>query len=98
MWNVHGFFQEIGPGELTLEALLDMSDEQVCEALQKFGASDDECARLNASLTCLRSAHKSGELTLYSSILKRSYGIMKCHYTGYDQSSSVFYMLNITTL
>uniref|UniRef100_A0A8C2I097 non-specific serine/threonine protein kinase n=1 Tax=Cyprinus carpio TaxID=7962 RepID=A0A8C2I097_CYPCA len=52
--------EEISPGELTLEALLEMSDEQVCEALQKFGASDEECARLNASLTCLRSAHKSG--------------------------------------
>lgn len=33
----------------------------MCETLQKFGASEDECARLNASLTCLRSAHKSGE-------------------------------------
>ncbi|XP_056601374.1 kinase suppressor of Ras 2 [Triplophysa dalaica] len=54
--------EEIGPGELKLEALLDISDEQVSEALQKFGASDDECARLNASLTCLRSAHKSEQL------------------------------------
>uniref|UniRef100_A0A671R421 non-specific serine/threonine protein kinase n=1 Tax=Sinocyclocheilus anshuiensis TaxID=1608454 RepID=A0A671R421_9TELE len=52
--------EEISPGELTLETLLEMSDEQVCEALQKFGASEEECARLNASLTCLRSAHKSG--------------------------------------
>uniref|UniRef100_A0A673HA25 non-specific serine/threonine protein kinase n=1 Tax=Sinocyclocheilus rhinocerous TaxID=307959 RepID=A0A673HA25_9TELE len=55
--------EEISPGELTLETLLEMSDEQVCEALQKFGASEEECARLNASLTCLRSAHKSGEFT-----------------------------------
>uniref|UniRef100_A0A673H9F1 non-specific serine/threonine protein kinase n=1 Tax=Sinocyclocheilus rhinocerous TaxID=307959 RepID=A0A673H9F1_9TELE len=53
--------EEISPGELTLETLLEMSDEQVCEALQKFGASEEECARLNASLTCLRSAHKSGD-------------------------------------
>ncbi|TRY87465.1 hypothetical protein DNTS_035295 [Danionella cerebrum] len=52
--------EETSPGELTLEALLDMTDEQVCEELKKFGASDEECARLNASLTCLRSAHKSG--------------------------------------
>ncbi|KAK3513965.1 hypothetical protein QTP70_000170, partial [Hemibagrus guttatus] len=52
---------EISPGELTLESLLDMSDEEVCETVQKFGASEDECARLNASLTCLRSAHKSGQ-------------------------------------
>ncbi|XP_073696211.1 kinase suppressor of Ras 2 [Garra rufa] len=54
--------EEIPPGELTLESLLEMSDEQVCEALQKFGASDEECARLNASLTCLRSVHKSEQL------------------------------------
>ncbi|MCJ8747075.1 hypothetical protein PDJAM_G00149170 [Pangasius djambal] len=54
--------EEISPGELTLESLLDMSDEDVCETLQKFGASEDECARLNASLTCLRSAHKSEQL------------------------------------
>ena len=38
-----------------------MSDEQVCETVQKFGANMEECARLNASLSCLRSAHKSGE-------------------------------------
>ncbi|KAM9446274.1 kinase suppressor of Ras 2 isoform 1-T1 [Clarias gariepinus] len=54
--------EEISPGELTLESLLDMSDGDVCETLQKFGASEDECARLNASLTCLRSAHKSEQL------------------------------------
>ncbi|KAB5528692.1 hypothetical protein PHYPO_G00143130 [Pangasianodon hypophthalmus] len=54
--------EEISPGELTLESLLDMSNEEVCETLQKFGASGDECARLNASLTCLRSAHKSEQL------------------------------------
>ncbi|KAI4887425.1 hypothetical protein NFI96_005317, partial [Prochilodus magdalenae] len=51
--------EEISPGELTLEALLEMPDEEVSETLQKFGASEEECARLNASLTCLRSAHKS---------------------------------------
>ncbi|XP_076845981.1 kinase suppressor of Ras 2 isoform X1 [Brachyhypopomus gauderio] len=54
--------EEISPGELTLEALLEMSDEEVCGTLQKFGASEEECARLNASLTCLRSAHKSEQL------------------------------------
>ncbi|XP_036454882.1 kinase suppressor of Ras 2 isoform X2 [Colossoma macropomum] len=54
--------EEISPGELTLEALLEMSDEEVSETLQKFGASEEECARLNASLTCLRSAHKSEQL------------------------------------
>ncbi|MGH0179639.1 UNVERIFIED_CONTAM: hypothetical protein FKN15_001993 [Acipenser sinensis] len=50
---------EIGPDELTLEALLEMSDEQVCETVQKYGASSEECARLNASLSCLRNVHKA---------------------------------------
>uniref|UniRef100_A0A672ICN2 non-specific serine/threonine protein kinase n=1 Tax=Salarias fasciatus TaxID=181472 RepID=A0A672ICN2_SALFA len=53
--------QEMSPGELTLEGLLDMSEEQVCELLQKFGANEEECARLNASLSCLRKAHQLGE-------------------------------------
>ncbi|XP_072565098.1 kinase suppressor of Ras 2 isoform X2 [Paramormyrops kingsleyae] len=54
--------EEIGPCQLTLEALLDMSDEQVCETVQKLGASPEECARLNASLSCLRSVHQSEQL------------------------------------
>lgn len=45
---------------MTLEGLLEMSEEQVCELLQKFGASEEECARLNASLSCLRKAHQLG--------------------------------------
>lgn len=53
--------QEMSPGEMTLEGLLDMSEEQVCELLQKFGASEEECARLNASLSCLRKAHQLGK-------------------------------------
>ncbi|XP_046907955.1 kinase suppressor of Ras 2 [Hypomesus transpacificus] len=51
--------QEMSPGEVTLEALLGMEDEQVCEELHKFGANKEECARLNASLSCLRKAHES---------------------------------------
>ncbi|XP_045081730.1 kinase suppressor of Ras 2 isoform X1 [Coregonus clupeaformis] len=54
--------EEMGPGDVTLEGLLEMSDEQVCEAMEKFGANDEECARLNASLSCLRKAHKSEQL------------------------------------
>ena len=50
----------MSPGEVTLEALLGMEDEQVCEELHKFGANKEECARLNASLSCLRKAHESG--------------------------------------
>uniref|UniRef100_A0A667ZHC9 non-specific serine/threonine protein kinase n=1 Tax=Myripristis murdjan TaxID=586833 RepID=A0A667ZHC9_9TELE len=52
--------QEISPGEVTLEGLLEMSEEQVCEVLQKFGANEEECARLNASLSCLSKAHQLG--------------------------------------
>ncbi|XP_040898268.1 kinase suppressor of Ras 2 [Toxotes jaculatrix] len=53
--------EEMSPGELTLEGLLEMSEDQVCELLQKFGASEEECARLNASLSCLRKAHQLGK-------------------------------------
>ncbi|KAG8456171.1 hypothetical protein GDO86_002098 [Hymenochirus boettgeri] len=53
--------EEIDPGQLTLEELLDMSDNQVCKSLEKFGASSEECDRLNASLSCLRSVYKSGK-------------------------------------
>ncbi|NWX00737.1 KSR2 Kinase, partial [Caloenas nicobarica] len=52
--------QEITPGQLSLEELLDMTDDQVCATVEKFGANSEECARLNASLSCLRSVHKSG--------------------------------------
>ncbi|XP_034026768.1 kinase suppressor of Ras 2 isoform X2 [Thalassophryne amazonica] len=54
--------QEMSPGEVTLEGLLEMSEEQVCELLQTFGANEEECARLNASLSCLRKAHQLEQL------------------------------------
>lgn len=38
-----------------------MTDEQVCETVEKYGANREECARLNASLSCLRNVHMSGE-------------------------------------
>ncbi|XP_061866034.1 kinase suppressor of Ras 2 [Colius striatus] len=52
--------EEITPGQLSLEELLDMTDEQVCATVEKFGANREECARLNASLSCLRNVHKAG--------------------------------------
>ncbi|KAM8797688.1 kinase suppressor of Ras 2 [Eudromia elegans] len=52
--------EEIAPGQLSLEELLEMTDEQVCATVEKFGANSEECARLNASLSCLRSVHKAG--------------------------------------
>uniref|UniRef100_H3BC71 Kinase suppressor of ras 2 n=1 Tax=Latimeria chalumnae TaxID=7897 RepID=H3BC71_LATCH len=51
--------EEIVPGQLTLEALLEMTDDQVCETLMKYGANSEECARSNAALSCLRNVHKS---------------------------------------
>ncbi|XP_058387499.1 kinase suppressor of Ras 2 [Diceros bicornis minor] len=52
--------EEITPGQLSLEDLLEMTDEQVCETVEKYGANREECARLNASLSCLRKVHMSG--------------------------------------
>ncbi|XP_052024713.1 kinase suppressor of Ras 2-like [Apodemus sylvaticus] len=52
--------EELSPDELSLENLLEMTDEQVCETVEKYGANSEECARLNASLSCLRNVHKSG--------------------------------------
>ncbi|XP_008845670.1 kinase suppressor of Ras 2 isoform X2 [Nannospalax galili] len=52
--------EEISPDQLSLEDLLEMTDEQVCETVEKYGANQEECARLNASLTCLRNVHMSG--------------------------------------
>nr|XP_042124482.1 kinase suppressor of Ras 2 isoform X3 [Peromyscus maniculatus bairdii]XP_042124483.1 kinase suppressor of Ras 2 isoform X3 [Peromyscus maniculatus bairdii] len=37
-----------------------MTDEQVCETVEKYGANREECARLNASLSCLRNVHTAG--------------------------------------
>ncbi|XP_076778693.1 kinase suppressor of Ras 2 isoform X2 [Arvicanthis niloticus] len=52
--------EEISPDQLSLEDLLEMTDEQVCETVEKYGANQEECARLNASLSCLRNVHQSG--------------------------------------
>ncbi|XP_006865527.1 PREDICTED: kinase suppressor of Ras 2 [Chrysochloris asiatica] len=52
--------EEISPGQLSLEELLDMTEEQVCKTVEKYGANQEECARLNASLSCLRSVHMAG--------------------------------------
>ncbi|KAM3826203.1 kinase suppressor of Ras 2 [Vipera latastei] len=52
--------EEIASGQLSLEDLLEMTDDQVCKTVEKFGANWEECARLNASLSCLRNVYKSG--------------------------------------
>ncbi|XP_041097234.1 kinase suppressor of Ras 1-like isoform X2 [Polyodon spathula] len=48
-------------GELSFDALLQMSSLQVSDAMRRFGSSSEECSRLNAALSCLQNACKSGE-------------------------------------
>ncbi|XP_059127281.1 LOW QUALITY PROTEIN: kinase suppressor of Ras 1 [Peromyscus eremicus] len=45
--------QEI-PQELTLDALLEMEESKAKEMLRRWGASAEECNRLQQALTCLR--------------------------------------------
>nr|XP_020029619.1 kinase suppressor of Ras 1 isoform X3 [Castor canadensis] len=45
--------QEI-PRELTLDALLEMDEAKAKETLRRWGASTEECGRLQQALTCLR--------------------------------------------
>lgn len=71
--------QEITPGQLSLEDLLEMTDEQVCETVEKYGANQEECARLNASLSCLRNVHMSGE---------QAQGMDTCRGPGRDRVTS----------
>ncbi|KAM6907352.1 kinase suppressor of Ras 1-like isoform 2-T2 [Xenentodon cancila] len=46
--------------KLTLGALLQMTDAQVRDAMRRLGSNSEECARLSAALSCLRSATESG--------------------------------------
>ncbi|XP_074058347.1 kinase suppressor of Ras 2-like [Macrotis lagotis] len=80
--------EEITPGQLSLEQLLEMTDEQVCETVEKYGANPEECARLNASLSCLRNVHmadshrlllaSSEEISVHTFIRSFSEGLVKC--------------------
>ncbi|KAI4896638.1 hypothetical protein NFI96_029896 [Prochilodus magdalenae] len=48
------------PGKLSLEALLQMSGAQVQDTMRRLGSSTDECSRITAALSCLKSATDSG--------------------------------------
>ncbi|XP_076792329.1 kinase suppressor of Ras 1 isoform X5 [Arvicanthis niloticus] len=48
-----GSCEEI-PQELTLDALLEMDEAKAKEMLRRWGASAEECSRLQQALTCLR--------------------------------------------
>uniref|UniRef100_A0A8B9JKP9 non-specific serine/threonine protein kinase n=1 Tax=Astyanax mexicanus TaxID=7994 RepID=A0A8B9JKP9_ASTMX len=47
------------PVKLSLDALLQMSSAQVQETMRKLGSSTDECSRITAALSCLKTEHLS---------------------------------------
>ncbi|XP_042560438.1 kinase suppressor of Ras 1 isoform X2 [Clupea harengus] len=51
---------EAVPVKLSLDALLQMPGVQVRETMRRLGSSTEECARLSAALSCLKSATESG--------------------------------------
>lgn len=57
------------PVKLSLDALLQMTGSQVREIMRRLGSSSEECARLSAALSCLKSATESGEFLLQESLL-----------------------------
>lgn len=46
--------------KLSLDALLQMTGAQVRDTMRRLGSSSEECARLVAALSCLKSATESG--------------------------------------
>ncbi|XP_023678995.1 kinase suppressor of Ras 1-like isoform X3 [Paramormyrops kingsleyae] len=47
-------------GKLSLDTLLQMSGSQVRDTMRKLGSSSEECSRLTAALSCLKSAAETG--------------------------------------
>lgn len=47
-------------GKLSLDTLLQMSGSQVRATMRKLGSSSEECSRLTAALSCLKSAAETG--------------------------------------
>lgn len=46
--------------KLSLDALLQMTGVQVRDTMRRLGSSSEECGRLIAALSCLKSATESG--------------------------------------
>lgn len=46
--------------KLSLDTLLQMTGAQVRDTMRRLGSSSEECARLSAALSCLKSATESG--------------------------------------
>ncbi|TRY54123.1 hypothetical protein DNTS_031165 [Danionella cerebrum] len=51
---------EAVPVKLSLDALLQMSSVQVEDTMKRLGSSREECSRITAALSCLKSATESG--------------------------------------
>ncbi|KAK1786032.1 hypothetical protein P4O66_017756, partial [Electrophorus voltai] len=51
---------EAVPVKLSLDALLQMSGAQVQETMRRLGSSADECSRITAALSCLKSTTATG--------------------------------------
>ena len=49
--------------KLSLDALLQMTGTQVRDTMRRLGSSSEECARLSAALSCLKSATESGRFS-----------------------------------
>lgn len=52
----------------SLDALLQMTGAQVRDTMRRLGSSSEECARLSAALSCLKSATESGLCSLHGSL------------------------------
>ncbi|XP_043114922.1 kinase suppressor of Ras 1 isoform X3 [Puntigrus tetrazona] len=51
---------EAVPEKLSLDALLQMSSVQVEDTMKRLGSSSEECSRITAALSCLKSATDTG--------------------------------------
>ncbi|XP_028856021.1 kinase suppressor of Ras 1 isoform X3 [Denticeps clupeoides] len=51
---------EAVPEQLSLETLLQMSSSQMRETMKKLGTSSEDCSRISAALSCLKSATEQG--------------------------------------
>lgn len=56
-------FRQAVEAKLSLDALLQMTGAQVRDAMRRLGSSSEECGRLGAALSCLKSATESGMST-----------------------------------
>lgn len=62
--------------KLSLDALLQMTGAQVRDTMRRLGSSSEECARLSAALSCLKSATESGMCFLHGSLKDRMHHIV----------------------